>query len=121
MLFMFTNINSSMFTSISSAYKIITNFAAIRDAISTIYTVVIKTANVVAYLETQINDTKLGTIVAQYLPLIKSVLTKIQSIIEKYGALIGITVTAPVAAKSDEDHEKALKDALNDLDELLKK
>jgi len=109
-----------MFTSISSAYKIITNLSAIRDAISTIYNVVVKTTNVIAYLETQINDTKLGTIVAQYLPLIKSVLTKIQTIIEKYGSLIGITVTAPVAAKSNEDHEKSLKDALDALDQLLK-
>lgn len=112
-----------MFTSFSSTYKIITNLATIRDTISTIYTVVVKTSKAVTYLETQINDTKLGVTVAQYLPLIKNVLAKIQSLIEKYGALIGITpiTVDTLDVKNPDDHKKSLQEALDALDKLLKK
>lgn len=108
-----------MFSTISSAFKIASNLANIRLVITTVYTAVVKTSAVLAFLTTQTNNTKFGEMIGQYLPLINSVITKIKVLIEKYGAIIGVDTSTVVVAQ-DADHEKALKDALASLDELLK-
>jgi hypothetical protein len=109
-----------MFSTISSAFKIAANLANIRTVISTVYTVVVKTAAVLAFLSTQTNNTKFGEMIGQYMPLITSVITKIKELIEKYGPIIGVDTSVAVV-QQDVDHEKALKDAIASLDELLNK
>lgn len=108
-----------MFANLSTAYKIATNLANIKEIVATIYAVVVKTTNVVNYIAAQTNNTKFGKLVAQYVPTVATILNKIKAVIEKYGKIIGIDTGNIVVAQSS-DHEKDLKDALASLNDLLK-
>jgi hypothetical protein len=109
-----------MFKNLTLAYKIATNVANIKNVLESIYNVIIKTSAIVDFSAEQLKDskeTKLGKVLAQYVPIVQTALTKIKEVIEKYGVFVGFETQ--VYAQSDEDLTKSLKDALVELEAAL--
>jgi uncharacterized membrane protein len=106
-----------MLSNLKLAYKFASNIANIKLVIESVYNVVVKVSSVLDVISSQLDaskTTKLGVVIAQYLPIVSSALTKIKSTIEKYGPLVGIETT--VYVQENEDAAQALIDALKELD-----
>lgn len=108
-----------MFKKFSDAYKIVSNLAQIQVAIGTAFVAITKTADILAFILEQTTDTKLGTVVKEYLPPVISVLGKLKDLILKYGPFIGFTPETLTETQS-EDKLKELKELTKSLDGLLK-
>jgi uncharacterized membrane protein len=108
--------------SISLFYALIKNSKKIVEASGVIYVTLTKVLEILKLLESKSNDTKLGKILDQYLPVVISVIEKILGIFNKYGKYIGFVAPAavPVSAQSESD-EDDLKDHLEDLSKMLDK
>lgn len=114
-----------MFSTLTSAFKIASNLVKIRETISSVYLVITKTITVIDFLAAQTNETKLGKLLAAYIPAISTILNKTKEVIEKLAPLLQITLPSSVVTLSaetvSEDEAKAILDsALSDLNNLLK-
>lgn len=83
-----------MFQKILKALSIFKNLENIKNGVTIFYTSICKVLNTLKFIETQINDTKLGSSLKQYLPETIKILEKIKEIIEKYGEFIGFVAPA---------------------------
>lgn len=108
-----------MFQKISTALSIIKNMGKILEVISAGYIAISKSLNTLLYIESQINDTKLGVILKDYLPKTIEILKKVKDLLTKYGTIIGFT--PPTESQNvDADLIEDLEDVSKKLDELLK-
>lgn len=109
-----------MFQKILKALSIFKNLENIKNGVSVFYTSICKVLNTLKFIETQINDTKLGSSLKQYLPETIKILEKIKQIIEKYGDFVGFV--APVDAQNlvvIDDLKKELSQVSKQLDGLV--
>ena len=109
--------------SISLFYTLIKNSKKIVEASEVIYVTLTKVLEILKLLESKSNDTKLGKILDQYLPVVISVIEKILGIFNKYGKYIGFVApifAVPVSTQSESD-EDDLKNHLVDLSKMLDK
>jgi hypothetical protein len=114
-----------MFSTFASALKIASNLVKIKETVSSIYLVITKTITVIDFLSSQTNETKLGKLLAKYIPTISTILSKTKEVIEKLAPLLQITLSAPVVALtaetvSEDEAKQILDSALDDLNNLLK-
>lgn len=108
-----------MFQKISTALSIVKNMGKILEVVSVGYIAISKSLNTLLFIESQINDTKLGVILKDYLPKTIEILKKVKDLLTKYGTLIGFT--PPTESQNiDSDLLKELENASKKLDELLK-
>jgi hypothetical protein len=101
-----------------AAFFLAKNLAKIKDVVNVSYVAIVKTLQSLAFIETQLGDTKLGLLLENYIPKIIEVLTKVKELIEKYGKYIGVTPVTPVAGTLS---EVSLQQSLAELDGALKK
>jgi|688.fasta_scaffold1453206_2 hypothetical protein len=100
-------------------YTIVRNSKNILEAAGVLYVTLNKVLEILNFLETKSNDTKLGKILEQYLPVLISVITKIVNMFTKYGKYVGFV--APATVQSDGADEDELKKHLLDLSDKLDK
>jgi hypothetical protein len=109
-----------MFKKISSFFSFLKNSDKIKETVSTLYISVCKVLNTLIYIESQINDTKLGIILKEYIPQTINILQKIKQIIVKYGFIVGFI--PPVDAQNlivTENLKTELYQISKKLDELI--
>jgi len=112
-----------MFTKLTAAFKIVSNLDKITSVVTVAYSALVKLLSVLAFIEQQINDTKLGTVLEKYLPPVITTLRKIKSLVEKYGELFGVVPQPETVVQSleDVDLEADLKKSIDELNDLLNK
>ena len=107
-----------MFAKLSSLFSIFKNFDKIKGAAQETYVAIVKTLALLQYSQSQLNDTKLGTLLQGHLPHTIEVLTKVKSIFETYGPYIGIVpLTEATAAVGETNIVQDVKDSSVKLDE----
>lgn len=114
-----------MFSTFTSAIKIASNLVKIKETIASIYLVITKTITVIDFLAAQTNETKLGKLLAAYIPAISTILNKTKEVIEKLAPLLQITLATEVTPLSEEtisetEAKEILDSALDELNNLLK-
>jgi hypothetical protein len=114
-----------MFSTFTSAFKIAANLVKIRETIAGIYLIITKTIAVIDFLASQTNDTKLGKLLANYIPAISTILNKTKVVIENLAPLLGIALATEVTPLNDEtlsetEAKEILDSALDELNKLLK-
>ncbi len=111
-----------MFNSITTALKVVKNLDKIKEVVSYVYEVVTKVLSVAKYIDTQLNDTKLGTVLAKYLPAIITALVNIIAVVDKFGPLFGVNVSAAASAEAldADDLHQDLLDSIDKLNGILK-
>lgn len=110
-----------MFSNIVSAFKIVSNLDKITSVVTTAYTALVKLISVLAFIEGQITDTKLGDVLEKYLPAVLTTLRKIKELVEKYRNLFGIVPKPEVVSQGADDLHADLEKSIAELDELLSK
>lgn len=105
--------------SITLLYTLIRNSKKILEASSVLYITLTKVLEILKLLESKSNDTKLGKVLEQYLPIVISVIEKILGMFVKYGNYIGFV--PPVVESQSEENEEELKNELLDLAKMLEK
>lgn len=107
-----------MFKSLTSALKIFRNLSQIKAVVETIYVSIVKTKSILEFITTQLNDTKLGKVLADYVPSTISLLDKVIQVFEKYGEMIGLSLDVKTLNISPAIEE--INQLKGKLDELLK-
>lgn len=80
-----------------SAFSYFKNIENIRATLNASYVALVRTLATLVFIQSQVNDTKLGKTVSEYLPKTIEVLEKLKELFEKYGKYIGLDVGAAVA------------------------
>ena len=79
-----------IFTKLLSAFAIFKNLSKLKEITQTSYVVLVKLLSVLKFLETQVNDTKLGVTLSKYLPTTITALQTVKDLVDKYGSVLGI-------------------------------
>ena len=104
-----------------SAVSLLKNLGKITEIINASYIAIVKIIATLQFIQNNVNDTKLGNKLDQYIPKINGLLTKVKEIIEKYGKYINFV--PPVESSATIQSESILKEldkSFKDLDALLK-
>lgn len=109
-----------MIKKLTSSLSIFKNLDKIKEILSSAYFAIVNTLATLTFLENQLNDTKLGTILKNYLPKTIEVLSKIKQIFEKYGYLANLKISTEAQAISEENLLQQLTHSSKQLDEFLK-
>ena len=105
--------------SITLFYTLLRNSKNILEASGVLFITLTKVLEILKLLQSKSNDTKLGKVLDQYLPVVISVIEKILGMFTKYGKYIGFV--APVVESQAEEDEEELKNHLLDLSKMLDK
>jgi len=89
-----------MFSSLLSAFSVLSNISKIKAAVQASYEVIGKLIVVLQVVDQQITGTPVAKEVDKYLPTAIGSLTTIKSLAEKYAPIFGITISAPVTPAS---------------------
>jgi len=111
-----------MFQKLSSIFSFFKNFDKIKETVVASYVAIVKTENVLEFLNNQIDDTALGKLVGEYIPKILKIVNKIKILSEKYAPFVGITL--PTVAQSNAVKESLIDDldaSVDELNELVRK
>ena len=100
-----------MFSSLLSAFSVLTNISKIRAAVQAGYEVIGKLIVVLQVVDQQIAGTSAAKEVDKYLPTAIGSLTTIKSLAEKYAPIFGITVATPVTTASVTNAQTVLSSA----------
>jgi hypothetical protein len=104
-----------------AAFSLSKNLSKIKEVVNVAYVAIINIIQALAFIETQLGDTKLGILLENYIPKIMVILTKVKELIEKYGKYVGVTPV--VESLTEVSPHKSLADldvALKQLNDLLK-
>lgn len=107
-----------MFNSISTALKVVKNLDKIKEVVASSYEVVVKVLAVAKYLQTQLNDTKLGLVLTKYLPTIIAALVNVIAVVDKFGPLFGVNISAAASSEHVLDADDLQQDLLDSIDKL---
>ena len=103
--------------------KAIFSIGKLKEYITLIFTAILKTRNILDYIESELDDTKVGDILEKYVPTVKKALDKVSTAVAKVLGFLGVEIQAEVVtlSKDNVDSEVAeLEDALKKLEELKK-
>ena len=89
-----------MFSSIVSAFSVLSNISKIRAAVRAAYEVVVKLIVVLQVVDQQITGTPVAAEVDKYLPAAIGSLNTIKSLAEKYAPIFGIDIVATASPAS---------------------
>lgn len=106
-----------MLSSISAAFKILTNLEKIQSVLTVVYSVVSKALDLIVYLKNQEYVTNAGPLLAKNLPSIEKSLTLVKQFIDKFGHVVNFS---PVKSLGDGDPKLDLDVANAELEKLLK-
>lgn len=109
-----------MFKNFIAALQIVKNRDKIKKVVNETYSAIVKTLDALEFINKQVNDTKLGRLLQQYLPQIITVLTKVKEIFEKYGPFFGLEVVEPQQLKTEQNLSDSLTTVELKLNEILK-
>ena len=100
-----------MFSSLLSAFSVLTNISKIRAAVQAGYEVIGKLIVVLQVVDQQIAGTPVAKELDKYLPTAIGSLNTIKTLAEKYAPIFGISVTAPVTTASVTNAQTVLSTA----------
>lgn len=106
-----------MLSSISAAFKILTNLEKIQSVLAIVYSVVSKALDLVVYLKNQGYVTGAGQVLAKNIPSIEKTLTLVKQFIDKFGYVVNFS---PVKVLGEGDPKLDLDIANAELEKLLK-
>jgi hypothetical protein len=109
-----------MFKNFIAALQIVKNRDKIKKVVNETYSAIVKTLDALEFINKQVNDTKLGRLLQQYLPQIITVLSKVKEIFEKYGPFFGLEVVEPQRLETEQNLSDSLTTVELKLNEILK-
>ena len=95
--------------------KLLKNLGKIKEYGFAVFFIILKIKNVIGAIENELDNTKLGRKLAEYLPRVKAVLEKVVDAVKKILEFMGEDVESKVPAEALEigDLEKELDDLEN--------